>query len=230
MGAIVEMKGVVKNYTVGKQEVPALRGVDLLVRAGEFTSIAGPSGSGKTTLLNLLGCLDVPSAGSVLIEGEEVAAKTRDELSELRRHKISFIFQTFNLVPVLSAFENVELPLALLPVVGPAERRERVERLLALVGLADLMGRRPIELSGGQQQRIAIARALIKKPRLILADEPSANLDSDNGQAVLELMRRINREEGATFIFSTHDPMVMSYARRLLLLKDGRIASDEVRD
>ena len=229
MSAIVEMRGVVKNYTAGSQEVPAVRGVDLRVEPGEFTSIAGPSGSGKTTLLNLIGCLDVPSSGSVLVEGEEVAKKTKDELSELRRHKIGFVFQTFNLVPVLSAYENVELPLALLAEIGPAERRERVEQLLTLVGLADLMQRRPLELSGGQQQRVAIARALVKRPRLILADEPTANLDSDTGEAVLELMRRINIEQGATFIFSTHDQMVMRFARRLLLLRDGRIASDEVR-
>ena len=229
MSAIVEMRGVVKNYTAGSQEVPAVRGVDLRVEPGEFTSIAGPSGSGKTTLLNLIGCLDVPSSGSVLVEGEEVAKKTKDELSELRRHKIGFVFQTFNLVPVLSAYENVELPLALLAEIGPAERRERVEQLLTLVGLADLMQRRPLELSGGQQQRVAIARALVKRPRLILADEPTANLDSDTGQAVLDLMARINREQGATFIFSTHDQMVMRFARRLLLLRDGRIASDEVR-
>jgi len=203
--------------------------VDLRVEPGEFTSIAGPSGSGKTTLLNLIGCLDVPSAGSVLLAGEEVAKKTKDELADLRRHKIGFIFQTFNLVPVLSAYENVELPLALLPEIGPAERRERVEQLLTLVGLADLMARRPLELSGGQQQRVAIARALVKRPSLVLADEPTANLDSDTGVSVLELMRRINQEQGATFIFSTHDQMVMRFARRLLLLRDGRIASDEVR-
>jgi putative ABC transport system ATP-binding protein len=226
MPAIVEMKDARKDYQAGTQVVHALRGVDLDIQAGEFTSIAGPSGSGKTTLLNLIGCLDAPSSGKVWVAGEDIAEKSRDERAELRRHKIGFIFQTFNLVPVLSAFENVEFPLSLLPGISHEERQERVELLLELVGLADMMTRRPAELSGGQQQRVAIARALVKKPVLVLADEPTANLDSKTGENVLDLMKKINAEENATFIFSTHDKLVMDYARRLIILRDGAITED----
>jgi len=230
MSAIVELNQVVKEYESGAQKVQALRGVDLEIAGGEFSSIAGPSGSGKTTLLNLVGCLDAPTSGTVLVTGEDIGAKSKTQRSELRRHKIGFIFQSFNLVPVLSAFENVELPLSLLPGLSREARTERVEHLLEMVGLADMMQRRPDELSGGQQQRVAIARALVKQPELILADEPTANLDSKTGETVLEIMKKINEEEKATFIFSTHDKMVMDYARRLLVLHDGRIVEDERRE
>ena len=230
MSAIIEMRGAVKHYQAGMQVVEALRGVDFKVEAGEFTAVAGPSGSGKTTLLNLAGCLDQPTSGTVAVDGEEISGLHRDQLAAIRRRKIGFIFQTFNLVPVLSAFENVELPLTLLHEIPAAERRERVEHLLLQVGLSDLMHRRPVELSGGQQQRVAIARALVKKPRLVLADEPTANLDSKTGEIVLDIMARINREEGATFIFSTHDHKVMEHARRLVTLTDGRITDDHAAD
>ncbi len=227
MTAIVEMSDAKKDYVSGTQVVNALRGVSLHVGVGEFTSIAGPSGSGKTTLLNLVGCLDTPTSGKVVIAGEDVGTKSKNQLAEFRREKVGFIFQTFNLVPVLSGFENVELPLTLLAGVTPEERVERVEHLMEQVGLTDMMHRRPGELSGGQQQRVAIARALVKKPSLVLADEPTANLDSKTGETVLEIMRSINDEEKATFIFSTHDQQVMDYAKRLIILRDGQIAEDK---
>ncbi len=224
---VLELTNVTKEYTQGKMQVPALRGVNLSVEAGEFLSFAGPSGSGKTTLLNLIGCLDRPTAGSIELAGRELAKLTPLELAKVRRQEIGFIFQSFNLIPVLTAYENVEMPLVMLNRFTPAEIREKVMAALGEVGLAGLESRRPAELSGGQQQRVAIARALIKNPKFVLADEPTANLDSENGQAVLDLMARMNQKNGVTFIFSTHDPMVMGYARRLIRLKDGRIASDE---
>ncbi len=226
MSSIVKIEGVTKEYESGSQTVKALRGVDLVIEEGEFTSIAGPSGSGKTTLLNLIGCLDSATSGRVLFEGEDLSRKSSNELADVRKAKIGFIFQTFNLVPVLSAYENVELALSLMG--GDAAKREkaRVAKLLDMVELSDMMHRRPSELSGGQQQRVAIARALVKKPKLVLADEPTANLDSKTGKTVLEIMKKINREEGATFIFSTHDRQVMDYAGRLVTLKDGVIAED----
>jgi putative ABC transport system ATP-binding protein len=226
MPPIVEMHDATKDYQAGAQLVHALRGVDLMIQPGEFTSIAGPSGSGKTTLLNLIGCLDAPTSGKVMVAGEDIASKSADQRAVLRRQSIGFIFQTFNLVPVLSAFENVEFPLTLLPGLSREERAGRVEHLLELVGLADMMRRRPAELSGGQQQRVAIARALVKKPVLVLADEPTANLDSSTGENVLDLMKQINAQENATFIFSTHDQLVMDYARRLIILRDGQITED----
>jgi putative ABC transport system ATP-binding protein len=226
MPPIVEMHDATKDYQAGAQLVHALRGVDLMIQPGEFTSIAGPSGSGKTTLLNLIGCLDAPTSGKVMVAGEDIASKSADQRAVLRRQSIGFIFQTFNLVPVLSAFENVEFPLTLLPGLSREERAGRVEHLLELVGLADMMRRRPAELSGGQQQRVAIARALVKKPMLVLADEPTANLDSSTGENVLDLMKQINAQENATFIFSTHDQLVMDYARRLIILRDGQITED----
>jgi putative ABC transport system ATP-binding protein len=225
----VVTKEATKDYVSGTQTVNALRGVSLEVESGEFTSIAGPSGSGKTTLLNLIGCLDVPTSGKVVVAGRDISTKTKNELADLRRGSIGFIFQTFNLVPVLSAFENVEFPLTLLHSMTPEERRQRVEYLMELVGLTDMMHRRPDELSGGQQQRVAIARALVKKPKLVLADEPTANLDSKTGETVLEIMKKINQEEEATFIFSTHDRLVMDHAKRLIILKDGKITEDERR-
>jgi putative ABC transport system ATP-binding protein len=225
---VIRVEAVTKTYHTGQTEVHALRGVTLQIEVGEFISIAGPSGSGKTTLLNLIGCLDRVSSGEILIDGEAVSSKDRQELANLRRRKIGFVFQTFNLIPVLNAYENVSLTLSLLGVDG-GELRERTYRMLAEVGLAGMEQRRPGELSGGQQQRVAIARALVKRPELLLADEPTANLDSATGQEILELMLELNRRHRSTFVFSTHDRMVMDYARRLVQLHDGLVVSDERR-
>ncbi len=222
---VVETAGLAKDYALNGIAVSALRGVSLAFQGGEFAAVAGPSGSGKSTFLHLVGCLDAPSAGSVSIAGTDVASLSRRELALLRRGSIGFVFQAYNLIPVLSAAENVSLPLTLLGVPA-AEARERAERALGEVGLEGLGRRRPKEMSGGQQQRVAIARALVKKPVLILADEPTANLDSKTGREILELMLGLNGREGTTFIFSTHDPMVMEYARRLVLLRDGLVESD----
>jgi putative ABC transport system ATP-binding protein len=200
-----------------------------LVEKGEFLSIAGPSGSGKTTLLNIMGCLDLPSSGTVFLEDKQVRYQKRKELAQLRRNSIGFVFQTFNLVPVLTAFENVEFPLLLKTRMKAKERRRLVEEMLKNVGLEDLMQRKPSEMSGGQQQRVAIARALVKRPHIVLADEPTANLDSKTGGEILQLMRDLNRKTNAAFIFSTHDHMVMDFAQRLIRLKDGQVQSDEKR-
>jgi putative ABC transport system ATP-binding protein len=210
-------------------DFPALKEVSFSVEPGEFISIAGPSGSGKTTLLNIIGCLDALSSGDYVLDTDNIGTRNSNELADIRRYKIGFIFQTFNLIPVMTAFENVEFPLLLTGKMNGPERRATVEEILADVGLKDLMHRRPFEMSGGQQQRVAIARALVKKPRLVLADEPTANLDSRTGKEILELMLRLNQKTDSTFIFSTHDQMVMDCARRLLKLKDGRIESDQVR-
>lgn len=226
---ICRLDRVEKRYQMGNTEVTALRGVSLEVRPGEFLSLAGPSGSGKTTILNLIGCLDRPTAGDVYLEGQALKELSRNRLAALRNARIGFIFQSFQLIPVLTAFENVEFPLVLRGKPAGKERRAQIEALLQRVGLGDHLYRRPNELSGGQQQRVAIARALVKQPALVLADEPTANLDSTNGQAIIDLMKEMNRELGATFVFSTHDHMVMSYASRLIRLKDGTIESEEVR-
>ncbi len=220
MVAVVQVRGVSKDYALGEQRVQALRETSLEVEAGEFLAIAGPSGSGKSTLLNLIGCIDTPSTGHILIDGEDVAGKTPDDLADLRARKIGFIFQTFNLLPVLSAAENVEYPLLQFRF-DRAKRRIRVQRYLELVGVGDYAGHRPNQLSGGQRQRVAIARALIARPAIILADEPTANLDHKTGTSILELMHRINREKGTTFIFSTHDPKVMDMADRVVHIEDG---------
>ena len=226
---LIEARGLTREYSHGRMTVPALRGVDLDVEAGEFTAIAGPSGSGKTTLLNLIGCLDRPTRGRLVIDGDDVAGYKPSELAGLRREKIGFVFQTYNLVPVLTAYENVELPLVLLGGKTRGEIKDRVMSMLSEVGLAGLESRRPMDLSGGQQQRVAIARALIKQPRLVLADEPTANLDSENSQAILALMKTMNETRGATFLFSSHDPLVIGYARRLVQMRDGNIVLDERR-
>jgi putative ABC transport system ATP-binding protein len=217
----VRVEDVSKEYALGRTRVPALRGVSLAVEPGEFMAVAGPSGSGKSTLLNLIGCLDHPSAGRVLLDGQDVAALADDALSDLRARKIGFIFQTFNLIPVLTALENVEFPLLLQR--GRDGSRRRAERALAEVGLRDFMRHRPDELSGGQRQRVAVARALVTDPSLVLADEPTANLDSATGEAIVTLMLEINRRQGTTFIFSTHDPRVMAQAQRVVRLADGRV-------
>jgi putative ABC transport system ATP-binding protein len=218
----VRVENAAKEYKLGQTIVPALRGVSLEVEPGEFMAVAGPSGSGKSTLLNLIGCLDHPTSGRVLIAGQDVAALDDNALSDLRARTIGFIFQTFNLIPVLSALENVEFPLLLRG--GNHGGRERARRALDEVGLAGFERHRPDELSGGQRQRVAVARALVTDPVIVLADEPTANLDSATGESLLELMLEINRRDGTTFIFSTHDPRVMERAHRVVRLIDGRLA------
>ncbi len=224
---IVEAVDVAKVYQLGKTEVQALRHVDLVVERGEFLSIAGPSGSGKTTLLNLIGGVDVPTAGTVRVDGEDTSRLTERALTRLRLDHIGFIFQTFNLVAVLTVFQNVEFPLLLQGRMTSAERRRRVETLLESVGLAGHARHRPSELSGGQRQRVAVARALVGNPPLVLADEPTANLDSKTGGTIIDLMREMNRRDGTTFIFSTHDPKVMSHASAIVRLEDGRVIGRE---
>ena len=225
MTAIVSVKDAVKNYALGKVVVPALRGVSLDVVAGDFLSIAGPSGSGKTTLLNLIGCVDTPTSGTVMVAGKDTRALSERELTSLRLHTIGFIFQSFNLVSVLTVFQNVELPLLLQRTLGPGERKKRVLELLDRVGIREYAGHRPSELSGGQRQRVAIARALVTRPQLVLADEPTANLDSVTGENILDVMQELNRTEGTTFIFSTHDARVMAHASTLIRLADGKLES-----
>ncbi len=225
---MIKVEGVTKDYHVGATVVHALRGVSLEVEQGEFISIAGPSGSGKTTLLNLIGCLDKCTAGEVIIDDEPVAEKNRKELALLRRKKLGFVFQTFNLIPVLKANENVSFALFLLGL-PQAEVTERTMAILEEVGLKGMEDRFPRELSGGQQQRVAVARALVKDPAIVLADEPTANLDSTTGEEILHLMQALNEKNGTTFVFSTHDPMVMDHAGRLVQLHDGLITADERR-
>jgi len=224
----VECRDVYKVYHQGTVDVYALRGVSLTAEKGAFLALAGPSGSGKTTLLNLIGGLDVPDSGSISVNGNAYGTMSQSELALLRLHKIGFVFQSFNLIPVLSALENVEYVM-LLQGVPEKERRERARHILDEVELADMYDRRPAQLSGGQQQRVAVARAIVTNPSIVLADEPTANLDSATGKGLLELMVRMNEEKGVTFIFSTHDKMVMDYARRLIYLRDGVIAHDEKR-
>jgi putative ABC transport system ATP-binding protein len=219
----VSVRNASKEYVLGRSVVHALKDVSLEVERSEFIAIAGPSGSGKSTLLNLVSAIDSPTSGEVWIDG--VALKTLDDnaLSDLRANKVGFIFQTFNLIPVLSAYENVEFPL--LFKRSATNGRKRVEETLARVGLQDFMRHRPDELSGGQRQRVAVARALVTDPLIVLADEPTANLDSETGEAVIDLMLEINRSQGTTFIFSTHDPNVMQHARRVVRLVDGRVVA-----
>ncbi|PTL80522.1 ABC transporter ATP-binding protein [Vitiosangium sp. GDMCC 1.1324] len=220
---IVSLTDVTKTYTLGKVEVPALRGVTLEVFPGEFISIAGPSGSGKTTALNLIGCVDTATAGVVRVDGQDTKQLTERQLTNLRLHTIGFIFQSFNLVSVLSVFQNVEFPLLLQRKLSAPERRQRVMTLLEQVGLEKHAKHRPNELSGGQRQRVAVARALVTRPKLVLADEPTANLDSVTGQNIIDLMKELNRKEGTTFIFSTHDAKVMNHANAVVRLADGKI-------
>lgn len=227
--SLVRVEGVTKEYLLGEQVVVALDDITLAIEEGVFMAIAGPSGSGKTTLLNIIGCIDLPTRGKVFIDGREVTGRSADDLADLRARTIGFIFQTFNLFPVLTAAENVEYPLLQLPEVGKAERRERVKRLLSVVGLERQARHMPNQLSGGQRQRVAIARALAINPRIVLADEPTANLDSRTGSDILALMKQINRQYGTTFIFSTHDRRVMAMADRLVRIEDGHVSMLAVR-
>jgi len=219
---VVKIDNATRVYKVGAIETQALRGVSLTIESGEFTALIGPSGSGKTTLLQLIGCLDQPTSGSVFVDGKDVTRLNRNQRADMRRGHIGFIFQFFALIPTLTAYENVEMPL-LLNGHTPKERRERVLELLKAVDLIDRAKNRPDQLSGGQQQRVAIARALAPKPALILADEPTANLDTENGRQVMEIMEKLNKETGVTFVFATHDPRVIKYARRIVTLRDGQI-------
>ncbi|MCK4334987.1 ABC transporter ATP-binding protein [candidate division WOR-3 bacterium] len=223
--ALLTIEDLKKDYKTGKVITKALRGIDLVIEEGEFLSIAGPSGSGKTTLLNIIGCLDVPTSGTVSLNGTDLSDLKKKARAELRKDAIGFVFQSFNLIPVLTAFENVEIPLILLHW-DKRKRKETVEQLLIDVGLKEYIHRRPLAMSGGQQQRVAIARALVKDPKLVLADEPTANLDSTTGMETLKLMKELNERKNTTFVFSTHDRMVMDFAHRLILLKDGKVASD----
>jgi putative ABC transport system ATP-binding protein len=224
--SVLELQDVRKEYSIGEVITNALNGVSLKIEEGEFTTLVGPSGSGKTTMLQLMGCLDLPDSGRVLINNQDVTQFKKNQRADLRREMIGFIFQFFALVPVLSAYENVELPL-LLNNVPQKERKERVSYLLDAVGLSPRISHRPDQLSGGEQQRVAIARALASEPLLVLADEPTANLDTENGAQAMDIMERLNRETGTAFIFATHDPRVVTYARRVVTLQDGIIVDDK---
>lgn len=224
---IVHIKDVHKNYTMGKTIVPALRGINLSISEGEFVSVAGASGSGKSTLLNLIGCLDKPSSGEVWVGGEKINDLPDRQLNQVRLKTIGFIFQSFNLIPVLNVRENVELPLLIRKDISTQDRRERVARFIDAVGLSDQADKKPAELSGGQRQRVAVARALVTYPKLVLADEPTANLDSKTGIEVIDLMQKINEKYKTTFIFSTHDSKVMQRASVIYHIEDGVIRSDK---
>ncbi len=222
--AMLEIKGLTKDYQLGKTEVHALRGIDLEIEKGEFMTIAGPSGSGKTTLLNIIGCLDTPTSGQVILDGANINELNEAEKTQLRRSKLGFIFQSFNLIPVLTAFENTELPLLLLKT-EKEQRSRQVEKVLDMVGLSEYSDHRPDELSGGQRQRVAIARSIISKPEIIIADEPTANLDTETGNNIIRIMKDINDKEETTFIFSTHDPRMMEHVKRRVDIVDGRISN-----
>ncbi|QNL21253.1 ABC transporter ATP-binding protein [Hyphobacterium sp. CCMP332] len=225
--AIISTKGLTKIYQ-GAVPVHALKGVDLVIEEGEFTAVVGPSGSGKTTLLNIIGGLDRPTEGSIKVADTELGQMSENQLIEFRLRNIGFVFQSYNLIPVLTARENTEF-IMLLQKTPKEERDERVTSLLKEVGLEDKINKKPLELSGGQQQRVAVARALASKPKFILADEPTANLDSESTNNLLDIMHKLNREENTTFIFSTHDQRVMDKATRIITLEDGQIISDERR-
>ncbi|MEB2331445.1 MAG: ABC transporter ATP-binding protein [Nitrosomonas sp.] len=227
MSSIVRIENVFKEYTLGTSRVHALKDINLQIGNGEFLAIAGPSGSGKSTLLNLIGCIDIPSSGKIYIDERDTSGQTPDQLSALRARTIGFIFQTFNLFSVLSAEENIEYPLLQFKELSAAERRERIVKFLDIVGLIEFAGHRPNQLSGGQRQRVAIARALATHPKIILADEPTANLDHKTGEGILQLMKDINRNSGTTFIFSTHDAKVMSMAERLVRIEDGQLVGED---
>jgi len=222
---VTRVENATRIYKIGNVETQALRGVSISIENGEFTALVGPSGSGKTTLLQLIGCLDQPTSGKVFINGKDVTGLNRNQRADLRRGTIGFIFQFFALIPTLNAYENIEMPL-LLDHQNPADRKARITELLAAVALSDRAHHRPDQLSGGEQQRVAIARALATRPTLVLADEPTANLDTKNGEQVMEIMTRLNKETGVTFVFATHDPRVIKYARRVVTLVDGLIAEN----
>ena len=222
---VAKLSDVTRVYKIGEVETRALNGVSLSIQSGEFTSLVGPSGSGKTTLLQLIGCLDQPSSGKVVINGKETTNLNRNQRADLRKETIGFVFQFFALIPTLTAYENVEMPL-LLNGKSPAERKQRVMELLEAVDVTNRAHHRPDQLSGGQQQRIAVARALATDPKLILADEPTANLDSENGKQVMDLMKKLNKDTGVTFVFATHDSRVISYAERVVTLEDGLVVKD----
>jgi len=226
---MIKVVDVFRNYKVGDNIVKALRGVTLDIEKGEFLSIAGPSGSGKTTLLNLIGCIDKIDSGEIIINDKSVSKMEKKEKAYFRRENLGFVFQSFNLIPVLTAYENISFALSLLNI-NEKEKRERTMEILNEVGLSGKENSLPSKLSGGEQQRVAIARALIKNPSIVLADEPTANLDSENGKSILDLMDKMNNKHNTTFIFSTHDPMVMDFAKRLVLLHDGQITEDKRRN
>ncbi len=227
--SIVIAENIKKRYIQGKVEVHALRGVSVNIDQGEFVAMAGPSGSGKTTVLNIIGGIDNPDSGQVIVDGNNYSNMTQSKLAELRLNKIGFVFQAYNLIPVLSAEENVEY-IMLLQGVSAKERKKKARAILDDVGLEGIYSRRPSELSGGQQQRVAVARAIVSNPAIVLADEPTANLDSKTGESLLDMMKKMNREKNVTFIFSTHDNMVMEYAKRIVKLKDGQIEDDIIKD
>jgi putative ABC transport system ATP-binding protein len=226
MRALIRVEQIRKSYSLGGTEVRALRGLDISIGEGEFTALAGPSGSGKTTLLNIIGCIDKPDQGRLFLDGEDVTDRSLNSLARVRRERLGYVFQSFNLIPVLNAYENVEYPL-LLTKAPAAERRRRVQSLLDRVGLGEKHRNRPGQLSGGERQRVAIARALVARPAAVLADEPTANLDSVTSAEILDLMQELNREQKVAFLFSTHDPRIVSKAGRVVRLMDGRIASDD---
>src|SRR5512143_2693041 len=223
---VTKIENATRVYKVGDVETQALRGVNLSIESGEFTALVGPSGSGKTTLLQLIGCLDQPTSGHVYINGKDISQLNRNQRADMRRGTLGFIFQFFALIPTLTAYENVEMPM-LLVGKSASERRERVMKLLQAVDLSDRAHHRPDQMSGGEQQRVAIARALSTQPAIILADEPTANLDTPNGKQIMEIMTRLNQETGVTFLFATHDPRVINYARRVVTLRDGLVVSVE---
>ena len=222
---VTKVTNATRDFKIGEMETHALRGVNLSIEDGEFTALVGPSGSGKTTLLQLIGLLDQPTSGQIYINGKDATRLNRNQRADLRKGTIGFIFQFFALIPTLTAYENVEMPL-LLNGTKPAERKKRVNEVLEAVGLSDRAHHRPDQLSGGQQQRVAVARALAINPKVILADEPTANLDTENGRQVMDIMKKLNQETGVTFIFATHDPRVIGYADRVVTLQDGLITKD----
>jgi len=222
---VTKIENVTRIFKTGKVETQALRGISLSIEKGEFTALVGPSGSGKTTLLQLMGCLDQPTSGRVFVNGKDVSQLNRSQRADMRRGTIGFIFQFFALIPTLSAYENIEMPL-LLNGYSASQRRERVMELLESVDLSDRAHHRPDQLSGGEQQRVAVARALATHPALVLADEPTANLDTENGRQVMEIMQRLNQETGTTFVFATHDPRVIAFARRVVTLRDGQVSEN----
>ena len=222
---MISVTNIKKDYQLGKTTIPALKGVSFDIREGEFLSIVGPSGCGKSTLLNIIGCIDKPTSGQVSFQGTDLATLNDDQEADIRLHKIGFIFQSFNLVAVLDVRENIEFPL-LMKKVPKAERRRIVDHLVDIVGLKEFADHKPDELSGGQRQRVAIARALVNKPRLVIADEPTANLDSDTSTKIMEVMKALNEQEKVSFIFSTHNELIEKYAKRVIRLKDGLITGD----